>query len=113
DALVDVDAVVEVDELRQVVDAVPDNGFIGALTLAHRLQHGAVGPDLRMAVHAGARGRQPGEGGLLHGGVAVAAVDAKAGDVVAVAERHRLLDVDLDAGDIIGARVARPGPAQA
>src|SRR5205814_2048308 len=101
DTLVDVNAVVEVDELRQVVDAVPGDGLVGPPALAHRLQHGTVRPDLRVAVHAGARRRQPGEGGFLDGGVAVPAVDAQAGDMVLVTERHRLFDVDLDAGDVV------------
>ena len=92
DALLDVDAVVEVDEVRQVVDALPLERRPVAEALPHRLQQRAVGPDLRVAGHAGLGRRDAGEGGLLHGGVAVAAVDAVVRDVVLVAERHRLLE---------------------
>src|SRR5471030_1070652 len=101
DALVHVDAVVEVDEVWQIMDARPLDRLAGPETLAHRLEERAFREDLRMAVHAGFRRRDAGERGVFDGGVAVAAVDAVAGDVALVAELDRLLARD--------ARVGHPG----
>src|SRR5262245_21148497 len=97
------DAVVEVNEIGQVVDAGPGDGLAGPVTLAHGKEHRGAGPDLGMAVHADLGGRDAGEGGVLDRGVAVAAIDPQAGDVVLVAERHRLLAGDADAGGVSGA----------
>src|SRR5262249_34457463 len=70
-------------------------------------------PDLRMAVHARLGRGNAGEGRVLHGGVAVAAVDLEAADVVAVAERHRLLDGDEGVGVVRRADGLGDDPAQA
>ena len=43
-----------------------------------------------MAVHAGLRRRNAREAGCLYRGVAVATIDAQAGDVMLMAERNRL-----------------------
>src|SRR5262249_22661851 len=61
-ALLDVDAVVEVGEVGQVIHARPGEGLAAAVALADGLQQRAVDPDLVVAVHAGARRRQAGEG---------------------------------------------------
>ena len=98
-ALVHVGAVVEVDEVRQVVDLGPLDGDVGLEARAHRLEGGALVPDLRVAVHAGLGGRDAGVGRLLHRGVAVAAVDAHAAHVMRVAEGHRLLAGLVGPGD--------------
>src|SRR6266480_4110634 len=45
--------------------------------------------------------------------MAITAVDAQAGDVVLMAERHRLLADHARAGDVIGAHEFGPRPAQA
>jgi len=47
DALVHVNAVVEVDEIRQIVDTGPLNRLTGAETLPDRLEKGTVRKDLR------------------------------------------------------------------
>src|ERR1700694_5962217 len=92
DALLHVDRVVEVDEVRQLVHLVPDDGAVGEVALAHRRELRALVPDLFVAVEADrswrhARGRR-----LLHQVVAVAAIDAFVADVVPVIELHRLID---------------------
>src|SRR5262249_4012225 len=51
DALGHVDAVVEVDEARQVVDPLPGDRPAAAVALAHRLQRRAAEPDLLVAIH--------------------------------------------------------------
>src|SRR5262249_37492062 len=52
-AFIDVNAVIEKNEVRELVDARPLQRLPAAITGAHRLEHGCVRPDLRMAVHAG------------------------------------------------------------
>ena len=86
--------VIEMDEIRQPVDARPDDRLSGGEAGAHRLEHLGVRPDLGVAVHAGLRRRDAGEVRGLDRGVAVAAVDAESADVMLMAERHRLLALD-------------------
>ena len=92
DALLDVDLVVEVHEVGQVVDPNPVERRVVPEARADRLEDRRVGPDLRVAVHAGLGRRNAGEGGLLDRRVAVAAVEADAADVMGVAELDGLLD---------------------
>src|SRR5262245_7038243 len=113
DPLFDVNAVVEVDEARQLVDAVPfQRRAAGPVTLADGSQHRAAEPDLRMAVHARLARRHAGKGRLLDGGVAVAAVDLELADMMAVAERYRLLDGGERVGVVGGAHGLCADPAQ-
>ena len=60
-ALVNMNAVIEIDEARQVVDPRPLQRLPGAETFAHRLQNRTLGPDLRVAIHADLGGWNPGE----------------------------------------------------
>ena len=90
DALVHVNAVIEIHEVGQIVDARPLERLAGAEALPHRLQHRRVRPDLRVAVHARLGRRNAGKARVLHRRVAVAAIDAQSRHVVLVAERHRL-----------------------
>ena len=92
DALVHVDAVVEVHEIRQIVDADPGQGLVVAKTGPHRLQNGRVIPDLRVAVHARLGRGDVGEGGFLDRRVAIPAIESHAADVMGVAELDRLFD---------------------
>jgi hypothetical protein len=89
-ALVDVNAVVEEDVVRQIIGARPPERHARSITLPDRLQHFAVGPHLRMAVHARFGGRHAREAGLFHGCMAITAVKAQAADVMLMAERNRL-----------------------
>ena len=91
DPFVDMNAVIEIHEIRQIVYARPINRGVGAETGAHRLQSRAGDPDLRMTVHASLGGRNVREAGGLHGGMAVAAIDPQTAYVMRVAERNRLL----------------------
>src|SRR5262245_19248575 len=65
-----------------------------------------------MAIHARLARRHTTERRLLDGGVAVAAVDLELADMMAMAERHRLLD-GSERARVVG-RADRPGadPAQ-
>src|SRR5437879_5611176 len=103
DSLVNVNVVIEIDELRQIVDALPGDRFAAAKTGPNRLQHGAPEPNLLMAVHARLGRWDARKGGILDRGMTVAAINAKLADMVLVAERDR-----LDAGQIGLAHVRRP-----
>ena len=92
DALGDVDAVVEVDEVRQVVHAVPHERRAARVRRPQRRERRRVAEQRPVARHARRERRNPGERRRLDGRVAVAAVDAVVADVMLVAERHGLLD---------------------
>src|SRR5579883_742530 len=100
DALVHMNAVIEVDEVRQVVQPRPRNAFVCPVTGAYGLEHRAVHPDLRVATHAGMRGKHAREVALLHRGVAVPAINAELTDVVLVTEWHRLPSGQANSRDV-------------
>ena len=52
DSFAYVDTVIEIYEVGQRVYSRPGNGFIGAIAGTDRLEHGGIGPNLRMAGHA-------------------------------------------------------------
>ena len=113
DTLLHVDAVIEIDEVGQVVHARPVQGRVVAETGPDRLQDRRLRPDLRVAVHAGLGRRNVGKGRLFDRRVAVPAVDPHAADVVGVTELDRLLDERIRDGDRLGAGVEEhevPGP---
>src|SRR5208282_2179728 len=90
DALVDVNAVIEINEIRKIVDPGPNQRLARAVTFAHRLQQLRSHPHLRVAVHAGLGGGDPGKVGGLDRGMAVTAVNAQPRDVVLMAKGDRL-----------------------
>ena len=111
--LLDVDGVVELHEVGQVVHAGPLQRLPGAEARSHGLEEGAGRPDLRVAVHAGLRGRHVGERRGLDRRVAVPAVDAQPAHVVRVRELDRLRDVRVGAGGPVGPHDdGRRGPEQ-
>src|SRR6202158_2993670 len=100
DALVDMNTVIEVYEIRQVVHAGPLQRLPAPETGAPRFQDGRVRPDLRVAAHANLSSRKSGDSGLLYRRMAVAAIDAVVGDVMLVAEGNGLFFDDLNIGDV-------------
>ena len=60
DAFVDVNTVIEIDVIGHVVNSSPLNRLARSRALSDRLKVGAVGPNLRVAVHAGLRRRHSG-----------------------------------------------------
>lgn len=100
DTFFNVNAVIEINEVWEIIDANPRNRLIVPKTLAHRFEHLSGGMDLRVARHAGVRRGNAGEVALFDGGVAIAAVDAKLGNVMAMAEGNGLLANDAGLGDI-------------
>jgi hypothetical protein len=98
DALGDVNAVIEVDEVGELVNAGPLQRFAGAVAGADGLKELGVGPDLRVTVHARLGRRNSGEAGGLDRGVTITAVDAESGDVMLMAEWNRLRLADSGIG---------------
>jgi len=103
DALGHVNAVIEINEVGELVHAGPLQRFAGAVAGADGLKELGVGPDLRVAVHARLGRRNSGEAGGLDRGVTVAAVDAESGDVMLMAEWDRLRLADSGIGHEGGA----------
>ena len=62
--LINVNAVIEVHEVRNLVDARPFDRSTAPEALADGFQVSRIGPDLRMAVHAGLGGRNAREARL-------------------------------------------------
>src|SRR6266404_8166075 len=98
DALLDMNRVIEISEVRQVVHANPFQGLAGFETGAHRLEIRTVGPNLFVAVHADRSRRHAGGRGRLDRSVAVTTVDAVIADVMLVTELDWLLALDPLAG---------------
>ena len=108
-SLVNMNAVIEIDEIRHVVHAYPFDRPVFTEACANRLERGTVRPNLLVAVHTHFRGGYSGKGNLLDGRVAITAVDADAGDVVLVAEWHGLLAYNVLAGHVGRTNNAGPG----
>ena len=90
DPFIDVDTVVEIGEIRQVMNARPLQRFVRSPGFADRLKVWTVEPDLRVAIHTGFdRGNARRRGGFNRG-VAIPAIDADAADVVLVGKLHGL-----------------------
>ena len=109
DSASNVNAVIEIDEIWQIVDPSPFQRAVFAKAGAHGFECGTVRPNLLVAVHTHFRGGYSGKGNLLDGRVAITAVDADAGDVVLVAEWHGLLAHSALAGHVGRANDAGPG----
>src|SRR5471032_1786130 len=110
DALLHVDCMVEVDEMWQLVDLVPDDGPVREVALTNRRELGALVPDLLVAIEAEAGRRNSRPLRLLHQIMAVATIDAFVADVMAMVELHRLIDRVLLLGEERSAYVNhRPG----
>ena len=113
DALGDVDAVIEIHEVRQIVDAHPVERLVVAEAGPHRLEVRAGVPDLRVAVDAGLGRRNARRRRHFHRRVAIAALDADAADMMLVAELHRLLDELVCARDEVRSLQRQNDPADA
>ena len=94
------DAVIEIDEVGQVVNADPVQRLVVAKTLAHRLEERCVSEQHRVAVHTRLCWRDSRERRRLDRRMAVPAINAVVGDVVQVTELERLFDEDVLAGDV-------------
>lgn len=89
-AFIDMNAVIEIDEIRQMVHPDPLDGFIASIALTDWLKVGGSAEQNRMAVHTNLRWGNPCIRGGFHARVAVSAVDPVVADMVFVAKLHRL-----------------------
>ncbi len=105
-----VNAVVEIYIVRQLVDAGPFQRVSRAEAFADRLQIRRIGPNLRMAVHAGLSRRNAGEARSLNRCVTVAAIDAEAADVMLMTKRNWLRLSDAGIGNKWSALQFRENP---
>ena len=94
------DAVIEVDKIRKVMDTEPFDRFVRAIAITNGLKNRGLGPDLRVAGHAGLDRRNPGKSCLLYRDMTVAAIDPEPVDVMLMAEWHRLFARDANIVDI-------------
>jgi len=90
--LADVNTVVKVDEIRQIVHAIPADRPILAQAGAYGFKHVAVGPNLLVTVHARSSRRNTGKRADLDRRVAIPAIDTNAADVMLMAEWDRLIE---------------------
>ena len=90
----------------------PLNTLARAETLANRLQHRRVRPDLRVTAHARFGGRNAGRSRLFNRRVTVSAVDPNAAHVMLVRERDRLFLNETLAGIVSGPVQPEEGRAQ-
>ena len=91
DAFRDVNAVVEVNVIGKDMNSLPVNRLVGGEAFSNRRKHRRIGPKLRMTGHASFGGRNARKTRSRHRGVAIAAVQPQAADMVRMAEWHRLL----------------------
>ena len=103
DALGHVDAVIEINEIGERIDARPLQRFARAVAGTDWLKQLRIRPDLRVAVHAGLGRRDPRKTGNFHGGVAVTAIDAESGDMMLMTEGNRLRLAHALIGHVRGA----------
>ena len=90
DSPANVNAVIEINEVRKIVHASPFERAVLAKTGAHGFERRTIGPNLRMAIHARLRWRNSCEVTFFDRCVAVTAVDTDTRHMMLVAERHRL-----------------------
>src|SRR5207237_2860599 len=86
---------IEIGEVRQVVHAYPLKRLAGLEARAHRLEIGAVGPNLFVAIHADGGRRHSSRGRCLDSRMAITAIDAVIADVMFVTELNWLLALDV------------------
>src|SRR5437763_7084532 len=85
-SFINMNAVIEVDEIRKIVHPIPHRRFAAAEALAHGFQHGRSRPNLRVAVHAGLGRRNASKTRSLDRSMAIAAINPQACNVMLVAE---------------------------
>jgi hypothetical protein len=91
-----VDAVIEIDIIGQIVNAVPLKRCVRGDAVADRREQRNIGKDLRVTMHAGLARRHAGKARFFDRSVAVATIDAVLRDVVFVTKRHRLRERNID-----------------
>ena len=100
DTLVDMNAMVEIDKAREIVDSGPLNRLSRTKTFPDGFQDRTVSPNLGVAIHAGFCRRDAGERTFLDRRMAVATIDAIVTDMMLMTEGYRLAASDADFRDV-------------
>lgn len=100
DSFFNVNAVIEIGEIGKVMDSVPFDRFAASETLAHRFEHRACVPDLRVTVHTSLRRRNPCKGGFFDRRMTVSAIQSQTAYMVTVAEGDGLLSGHICLSDV-------------
>lgn len=83
-------AVIEIDEVGQVVNTSPLDRLAGAPAFTHRFKIRTICPDLRMTIHAGLSWRNAGIRKFLNRRVTITAINSIIADVMLVTELNGL-----------------------
>lgn len=108
-ALCDVNAVIEIDVFRKVVNAIPLDRLVVTETCSYRLQIWGIGPKLAVTVHTRLGRGHTGRCRRLDRLVAITAIDAVVAHVVLVRELHWLLDLEILPRQVGRSRKLCPG----
>ncbi len=92
DAVVHMDAVIEKNKIRRVIDARPAQRSSRSEAFSNRREQWRVFPDLRVASHADFSGGHSGKRRFLDRRVTEPAIESEAIDMMLVAERHGLFE---------------------
>src|SRR5690242_15296667 len=96
-------AMVEINIVRQIMDPVPLQRSIADKTCANRRERGRVVPNLRVTRHAGIGAGHTRKGRLLNGRMAITAINSVIAHVMFVTEGNRLIE-----GNVHVSGVRRP-----
>jgi hypothetical protein len=102
DACVDVNAVIEINKVRQNVHTIPSDRLMVVVSIPNWRKHWTRRENLAVTIHTDFDRGHSGEGRVLYRRVTIAAIDSIVADVMLVAERHWLIDVDAHAGRVRG-----------
>lgn len=94
-ALLNVNPVMEINEIRKIIDPFPLERRSFVVSLSHRLEYRRVFPDIGMAVHARIRTRHKGGSLRFNRDMAVPAIDSESADVMPMTERNLLVDEEI------------------
>lgn len=89
-ALINVNAVIEINEIGQAMDLYPLYRFICTVAFAYWLEVSRVVEKHRMTIHAGLGGRDACHRGGFHAGVTIAAIDTVIANMMLMAELNGL-----------------------
>jgi hypothetical protein len=102
DSFPHMNAMIEVDEIRKVMNADPLERFLCLIARTHRLKHRARVPDLRVTRHTCVGRWNPRKRRRFGRGMAVCALYSQTVDMMFMAERNRLLTGHMDIGEVSG-----------
>ena len=111
DSFGDVDAVIEVNEIRHIMNAGPFERPFRAKALAHGFEQSAVFPDLGVAAHTDFGGGNASECRRFDAGMTIAAINTQSADMMIVAEGNGLIAHDVILSHIGRARPQGPRPS--